>query len=562
MLEEKTESYDNSLNKGTPPPPISCNKVYPALLSLLLLISLFAFAAPARAANGTYLIATSGDLIAFRDGINNGTIPASSDAKLTADIDLGGANWRPIADGDLRYAGKFDGGGHTVSGYKITSNDLTYSYSTYYAGFFGQTAASGDVRNLTVSGDINVGGEGSHLYAGGVAGINRGVISDCENRGAVRASVRDNNAGGVAGQNQGTIANCLNGGAVTASDGSIQNYAGGVAGINLSAITNCANVGAVTASGSSQSANIAGGVAGENYGAITNCANGEAVSGDVSRTGGVAGYNGSNGAITNCGWLNSTASADVGRNSGSNPTNVVLLDRTQMNQVVTTVLPASRDIRLSVGGTKLPFTSYPGTLADMSDDFSVTSTSISPDIASIDNSWPYRLTGISEGRATLTASAAIKATDFSTLHSASPAPVSGDTAVSLNCAVTVSAVAVTGVTLDHATLTLANAGATAQLTATVLPAGATNRNVSWSSDNSAVATVDANGLVTAVTAGTATITVTTVDGNYTASCAVTVNGTPTPTPTPSGGSSGGCAAGIGAMALLALLPLVLRRRKR
>ncbi|MDO5116451.1 MAG: Ig-like domain-containing protein [Synergistaceae bacterium] len=448
--------------------------------------------------------------------------------------------------------------GLTVSG----DINVTVTGSVYAGGVAGWN--NGSITNCANSGAVIASG-GSWDYAGGVAGSNGGRITNCLNVGDVTASGSSNNiAGGVAGYNggQGTITNCANNGAVIASGG-VQNIAGGVAGSNGGRITNCLNVGDVTASGSSN--NIAGGVAGYNggQGTITNCANNGAViaSGGVQNiAGGVAGAN--DGTITNCGWLNNTASADVGENGGSNPTNVVSLDAAQMNQVVTTVLPKGRNITLSVGITADAFVSYPGTAADMSGYFSVTSSDISPTGFATFNysAWPGTLEGISEGRATLTASAAIKATDFSTLHSASPAPVSGDTAVSLNCAVTVSSVAVTGVTLDHATLTLAGTGATAQLTATVLPADAANRNVSWSSDNSAVAAVDANGLVTAIAAGTATITVTTEEGAFTASCAVTVSGAPTPTP--SGGSSGGCAAGIGAAALLALLPPALRRRKR
>lgn len=94
--------------------------------------------------------------------------------------------------------------------------------------------------------------------------------------------------------------------------------------------------------------------------------------------------------------------------------------------------------------------------------------------------------------------------------------------VSAECAVTVTAstVSVTGVSLDKETLTI-TAGDQASLVATVAPADATNQNLSWSSDKEAVATV-ANGVVTAVSAGTATITVKTDDGDFTASCTVTV----------------------------------------
>lgn len=80
---------------------------------------------------------------------------------------------------------------------------------------------------------------------------------------------------------------------------------------------------------------------------------------------------------------------------------------------------------------------------------------------------------------------------------------------------------VTGVSLDQATLTL-DIGATATLVATVAPANATIDTVKWSSDNEAVATV-ADGVVTAVASGTATVTATTVDGDLTATCAVTIN---------------------------------------
>ncbi len=85
-------------------------------------------------------------------------------------------------------------------------------------------------------------------------------------------------------------------------------------------------------------------------------------------------------------------------------------------------------------------------------------------------------------------------------------------------------IAVTGVTLTPATATL-DAGATLQLTSTVLPSNATNKSVSYASGNTGVATVSPTGLVTAISSGTATITVTTQDGNKTSSCAISVNGT-------------------------------------
>ena len=85
-------------------------------------------------------------------------------------------------------------------------------------------------------------------------------------------------------------------------------------------------------------------------------------------------------------------------------------------------------------------------------------------------------------------------------------------------------VAVTGVSLNKTTTSIV-AGATEILVATVLPAEASNKTVTWASDNAA-ATVDGSGVVTGISVGTAIITVTTIDGSFTASCTVTV--TPTP----------------------------------
>ena len=82
-------------------------------------------------------------------------------------------------------------------------------------------------------------------------------------------------------------------------------------------------------------------------------------------------------------------------------------------------------------------------------------------------------------------------------------------------------VPVTGVTLDQTELSLIVDG-TAKLDATVEPDTATDKTVTWSSDNDDVATVDADGNVKAVAPGTATITVTTQDGSHTATCTVTV----------------------------------------
>jgi uncharacterized protein YjdB len=99
----------------------------------------------------------------------------------------------------------------------------------------------------------------------------------------------------------------------------------------------------------------------------------------------------------------------------------------------------------------------------------------------------------------------------------------GDGGFTAACVVTVAAatVAVTGVTLDKASASLA-VGNTVQLTATIAPAAATNQDVTWASSDAAKATVSATGLVTALASGSTTITVATVDGLMTATCAVSV----------------------------------------
>lgn len=92
-----------------------------------------------------------------------------------------------------------------------------------------------------------------------------------------------------------------------------------------------------------------------------------------------------------------------------------------------------------------------------------------------------------------------------------------------SCSVTVLAdvTPVVGVTLDQSNLEL-NEDESGTLIATVDPSDATNKNLSWESSDEAVATVDSDGKVTAVSGGSAIITVTTEDGNKTASCMVSV----------------------------------------
>lgn len=103
-------------------------------------------------------------------------------------------------------------------------------------------------------------------------------------------------------------------------------------------------------------------------------------------------------------------------------------------------------------------------------------------------------------------------------------------AITATCAVTVQAVAVTGVSLNKTSINL-QVGGSETLTTTVIPENATNKEIIWNTSDGSIATIN-NGKVTAVAAGQTTITATTVDGNKTATCTVTVTAGP---PVPSTG---------------------------
>lgn len=135
-------------------------------------------------------------------------------------------------------------------------------------------------------------------------------------------------------------------------------------------------------------------------------------------------------------------------------------------------------------------------------DKDVSWTSSSADVATVDRDG--KVTAVKAGEATVTVT-------------------TKDGGKSATCKVTVTAkpVPVTGVKLDKTELTLKK-GESVALKATIEPGKATNKKVSWSSNNASVATVDDEGKVTAVSGGNAAIIVTTEDGGHTATCSVTV----------------------------------------
>ncbi len=86
-------------------------------------------------------------------------------------------------------------------------------------------------------------------------------------------------------------------------------------------------------------------------------------------------------------------------------------------------------------------------------------------------------------------------------------------------------VSVTGVTVSPKTATVAM-GSQQTLTATITPSGATNQNLEWNSNNSGIVSVSSSGIITGIAAGNAKVTVTTIDGSYTATSYITVSSEP------------------------------------
>ena len=185
-------------------------------------------------------------------------------------------------------------------------------------------------------------------------------------------------------------------------------------------------------------------------------------------------------------------------NGGSDSEEFTLTIDQQGTIHVTSVSLDKTTLSLTVGGSEtLTATITP----DNASNKNVTWESSNTNVATVDANG--KVTAIGAGTATITVT-------------------TEDGSKTATCAVTVTAatVSVSGVTLNKTALSL-TVGDTETLTATITPDNATNKNVTWSSDTPSVASVN-NGVVTAVAPGTATITVTTVDGGFTATCTVTV----------------------------------------
>lgn len=196
-----------------------------------------------------------------------------------------------------------------------------------------------------------------------------------------------------------------------------------------------------------------------------------------------------------------TATITVKAEDGSNVSNTIEITVTDDTPVpVTGVSLNKNSLSLTVGGKDTLIATVAPTNASNQ---KVNWSSSNDKIASVDSNG--NVTAVAQGSATITATTE-----------------DGKKTATCSVTVTASTVAVTGVTLDKSSATV-NVNGTTQLTATVAPSSASNKNVTWKSSNTNIATVDSNGKVTGKAVGEATITVTTADGGKTATCKVTVS---------------------------------------
>ena len=207
--------------------------------------------------DGSYTVTSADGLMNIAKLVNGG----KSDINITLDknIDLTGKDWTPIGTSlSNSYTGTFDGGGHTITGLTVTTNDK-------YAGLFGYIGDAGTVKNVVMEGVLITSNNGLSR-AGGVAGFSRGTIENCSVSGSVSGTV---NVGGVVGaQWGGFITGCSSSATVK---GSVD--VGGVAGLTNSnaTMTACYATGNVTSTGSSTVNVYIGGFCGYNSTTVTAC---------------------------------------------------------------------------------------------------------------------------------------------------------------------------------------------------------------------------------------------------------------------------------------------------
>ena len=240
----------------------------------------------------TYTVYNADGLMNVAELVNGGKTDIN--ITLTADIDLTGKDWTPIGtDYDNSYTGTFDGGGHTITGLTVTTNDK-YAGLFGYLGNFNNGAAT--VKNVVMDG-IQITCNHRLGYAGGVAGFSWGTIENCSVSGSVSgtkcvggvvgaqkagsitgcsssATVKGTvDVGGVAGEKWGSMTACYATGNVTLEIDSPKNLSGGgLVGFNGgSSVLACYATGNVTSTGSSTGKVHIGGFLGNNYTTVTAC---------------------------------------------------------------------------------------------------------------------------------------------------------------------------------------------------------------------------------------------------------------------------------------------------
>ena len=240
--------------------------------------------------NGSYTVTSADGLMHVADLVNGG----KTDINITLDknIDLTGKGWTPIGTSfDNSYKGTFDGGGHTITGLAVTTNDQ-------FVGLFGYLNRAGTVKNVVMEG-IQITSNHGSSQAGGVVGFSRGTIENCSVSGSVSGTVYVGgvvgaqwggsitgcsssatvkgtvDVGGVAGQtnSSATLTACYATGNVTIEINPAKNIAGGsLVGMNAgSSLLACYATGNVTSTGSSTGNVSIGGFLGGNYTTVTAC---------------------------------------------------------------------------------------------------------------------------------------------------------------------------------------------------------------------------------------------------------------------------------------------------
>ena len=236
----------------------------------------------------TYTVYNADGLLAWNEAAQK---DRSINCTLTADIDLTGKDWSPIGTNFYNsYTGTFDGGGHTIMGLTVMTNDQ-------YVGLFGRLGKAGTVKNVVMDG-IQITCNHRLGYAGGVAGFSwGGTIENCSVSGSVSGTICAGGVvgiqweasitgcsssatvkgmvqvGGVAGEtNSGaTMAACYATGNVTIEIDPINNIlGGGLVGFNAgSSVLACYATGNVTSTGSGTGNVHIGGFLGDNYTTVT-----------------------------------------------------------------------------------------------------------------------------------------------------------------------------------------------------------------------------------------------------------------------------------------------------